>query len=70
MLIDFQRKGLEHAMHPQEGGGFKGFALAAGPFALWKLDDLMNRYLKRTEDTFLEGRRVKKLDCIAFVAEI
>jgi hypothetical protein len=26
-------KNLEHAMHPQGGGGFKGFASAAGPLA-------------------------------------
>ena len=67
--LDFRGKSLEHAMHPQGGGGFKGFDLAAGPFALWKLDDFMNRYLRRTEETFLEGRGVKKLDCKAFVVE-
>ena len=38
LLVDFRGKSLEHAMHPQGGGGFKGFAPAAGPFALWKLE--------------------------------
>ena len=38
LLVDFRRKSLEHAMHPQGGDGFKGFAPAASPFALWRLE--------------------------------
>ena len=33
LLVDFRGKNLEHAMHPQGGGGFRGFAPAAGPLA-------------------------------------
>ena len=35
LLVDFRGKSSEHAMHPQGGGGFKGFAPAAGPFVSW-----------------------------------
>ena len=38
LLVDFRRKSSEHSMHPQGGGGFKGFAPAAGSLALWRLE--------------------------------
>ena len=33
LLVDFRGKNPELAMLPQGGGGFKGFAIAAGPLA-------------------------------------
>ena len=60
------RANFQHAHTPQAGGGFKAFALAAGSFALWRLESYKSARLQRSTPREVWGASFER--CVAGTA--